>query len=130
MLLERFKYGFEKYLSLNEPTFVTVERKSDTKEAEVPTIFLEIPDETVDLDMGYYPVVCVLLNFKRGGFFLIETRIRQTCRTCSRPRRDVRSNSLVCSEKSLLIVGIGPILDKELELIFRSNCSDRTFVYT
>ena len=50
--------------------------------------------------------------------------------TCSSPRCPVRSHSLVCSEKSLLIVGIGPILNKELELIFRSDCSDRTCVYS
>ena len=51
-------------------------------------------------------------------------------KTCSSPGRPVRSNSLVCSENSLLIVGIGPILNKELELIFRSDRSDRTYVYS
>ena len=50
--------------------------------------------------------------------------------TCSRPRRDVRSHSLVCSENSLLIIGIGPVLNKELELIFRSDRSDCTWVYS
>ena len=50
--------------------------------------------------------------------------------TCSSPRCPVRSHSLVCSENSLLIVGIGPILNKELELIFRSVRSDRTCVYS
>ena len=50
--------------------------------------------------------------------------------TCSIPRQTVRSHSLVCSENSLLIVGIGPILNKELELIFRSERSDRTCVYS
>ena len=38
--------------------------------------------------------------------------------TCSSPRQAVFSHYLVCSEKSLFIVGIGPILNKELELIF------------
>ena len=33
-------------------------------------------------------------------------------KTCSSPRWAVRSHSLVCSENSLLIVGIGPILNK------------------
>ena len=51
-------------------------------------------------------------------------------KTCSSPKRDVRSHSLVCSENSILIVGIGPILNKELELIFRSDRSDRTCVYS
>ena len=50
--------------------------------------------------------------------------------TCSSPRRAVRSHSLVCSKNYLLIVGIGPILNKELEVIFRSDCSDRTCVYS
>ena len=51
-------------------------------------------------------------------------------KTCSSPRRAVRSHSLVCSENSLSIVGIGTILNKELELIFRSDRSDRTCVYS
>ena len=46
--------------------------------------------------------------------------------TCSSPRWAVRSHSLVCSENSLLIVGIGPILNKELKLIFRSDSSETT----
>ena len=50
--------------------------------------------------------------------------------TCSSLRRAVHSHSLVCSENSLLIVGIGPILNKELELIFRSDRSDRMCVYS
>ena len=33
---------------------------------------------------------------------------------CSSPRRPVCSHSLVCSEKYLLIVEIGPIRDKDL----------------
>ena len=49
-------------------------------------------------------------------------------KTCSSPRRPVRSHSLVGSENSLLIVGIGPILNKDLEHIFRSDCSDHTCV--
>ena len=51
-------------------------------------------------------------------------------KTCSGPRRAVRSHSLVCSKNYLLIVRIGPILNKELELIFRSDRSDRTCFYT
>ena len=34
--------------------------------------------------------------------------------TCSIPRQAVRSHSMVCSKNYLLIVGIGPICDKEL----------------
>ena len=50
--------------------------------------------------------------------------------TCSSPRRAVCYHYLVISENYLLIVGIGPILNKELELIFRSDCSDCTCVYS
>ena len=50
--------------------------------------------------------------------------------TCSIPRRAVCSHSLVCSKNHLLIVGIGKILNKELELIFRSDRSDRTCIYS
>ena len=46
--------------------------------------------------------------------------------TCSIPRRAVRSHSLVYSENLLLIVGIGPLLNKELKLIFRYDRSART----
>ena len=38
--------------------------------------------------------------------------------------------ALVCIENHLFIVGIGPILNKEFELIFRSDHSDRTYVYS
>ena len=51
-------------------------------------------------------------------------------KTCSSPRRAVPSHSLVCSENYLLIVGIKPSLNKELELIFRSDRSYRTCVYS
>ena len=50
--------------------------------------------------------------------------------TGSRPRCPLQSLSLVCIENNLFIVGIGPILNKELELIFRSDRSDRTCVYS
>ena len=46
----------------------------------------------------------------------------------SSPRRHIRSHSLVCIENYLFIVGIGPISDKELEFIFRSDQSYCTCV--
>ena len=49
--------------------------------------------------------------------------------TWSSPKFPLCSHSLVCIENHLFIVGIGPILDKELKLIFRSDRSDRTCVY-
>ena len=50
--------------------------------------------------------------------------------TCSSPRCPLRSHSLVCIKNHLFIVVIGPIINKELELIFRSDRSDRTCVYS
>ena len=46
--------------------------------------------------------------------------------TCSIPIFPLRSHSLVCIENHLFIVGIGTILNKELEFIFRSDRSDHT----
>ena len=50
--------------------------------------------------------------------------------TCSIPRRAVRSHFLVCSKNYLLIIGIEPIINKEIELILWYDCSDRTCVYS
>ena len=50
--------------------------------------------------------------------------------TWSSPRCPLRSHYLVCIENHLFIIGIGPILNKELKFIFRSDCSDRICVYT
>ena len=46
--------------------------------------------------------------------------------TGSISRCPLRSDSLVCIENHLYIVEIGPILNKELEFIFWSDCSDYT----
>ena len=51
-------------------------------------------------------------------------------KTCSSRRCPLRSHSLVCIGNHLFIVGIVPILNKELEFIFRSDRSDRTCVYS
>ena len=50
--------------------------------------------------------------------------------TLSIPKCPPRSHSLVCIENRLLIVGIGPILNKEFKFIFRSDRSDITCVYS
>ena len=50
--------------------------------------------------------------------------------TGSSPRYPLRSHSLVCTKNHLFIVGIGPIYNKELEFIYRSDRSDRTCVYS
>ena len=49
--------------------------------------------------------------------------------TGSSPTFLLQSNSLVCIKNYLFIVGIGPIINKELEFIYRSGCSDCTCVY-
>ena len=47
------------------------------------------------------------------------------------PKMSLRSHSLLCTKNNhLFIVGIVPILNKELELIFRSDRSDCTCVFT
>ena len=49
--------------------------------------------------------------------------------TCSIPRCTLHSHYLVCIENHLFILGIGPILNKELKFIFLSDGSDPTCVY-
>ena len=56
------------------------------------------------------------------------SRDRVYSMTGSSPRCPLRSHSLVCIENHLFIVGIGPILNKELEFIYQSDRSDRTYV--
>ena len=51
-------------------------------------------------------------------------------KTWSSPRCPLRSHSLVYIENHLFTVGIGPILNKELEFIFWYNRSDHTYVYS
>ena len=81
-------------------------------------------------DTALYLLLMLLQDF----YVIIDCDITiillEIFKTCSSPRRAVCSYSLVCSENSLLIVGIGPILNKELELVFRSDRSDRTCVYS
>ena len=48
-LLMRFQDGFEKEMSMNQLTIVTVERRPITKEYEVPEIYA-MPEEEVDLE--------------------------------------------------------------------------------
>ena len=65
--------------------------------------------------------------------YVIYTTTRRSARSClstgSIPRCPLQSHYLVCIKNRLFIVGIGPILNKELEFIFRSDSSDRTCVY-
>ena len=50
--------------------------------------------------------------------------------TCSFPKCPLRSHSLVCIKNNLFIVGIWPILNKELIFIYQSNRSDCTYCYS
>ena len=51
-------------------------------------------------------------------------------RTGSSTGCPLRYCSLVCVENNLFIVGIGPNISKELELIYQYNRSDRTYIYS
>ena len=87
---------------------------------------VEVSLETFLLyELYYYPIwkVNIWITMYKWLFVAIGCVMVKWClsTTCSSPRGAVRSHSLVCSEKSLLIVGIGPILNKELEFIFRSD---------
>ena len=59
-----------------------------------------------------------------------RTQLLGLLKTCSSPRFPLPSHYLVCIENHLFIVGIGSILNKDLELIFQSDRSDRTCVYS
>ena len=56
--------------------------------------------------------------------------IRDQVETWYSPRYHLRYYSLVFIGNHLFIVGIGPILNRELEFIYRSDQSDRTCVYS
>ena len=62
----RFQDGFEKEMSMNQLTIVTVERRPITKEYEVPEIYA-MPEEEVDLEKWYYNdiYIYVLLKFNK-----------------------------------------------------------------
>ena len=60
--LVRFQDGCEKDVTSNKLTILTVENIPMNKEAEVVKISV-MPNETIDLDKGYYHGVYVLLYF-------------------------------------------------------------------
>ena len=63
-------------------------------------------------------------------FFLCVNMRVMMMLTSSIPICHLRSHSLVCIKNRLFIVGIGPIPNKELGFIYRSDRSDITFVYS
>ena len=66
--------------------------------------------------------------FVHSNYTVKTVKLLVVIGTLSSPRCPLRSHSLVCIENHLFIVGIGPILNKELEFTFRSDRSDRTCV--
>ena len=70
------------------------------------------------------------LKYSEGNslYTTILTRLEE--QTCYSPRSPLCSDSLVCIENHLFIVGIGPIIKKELEFIFLSDFSNHTCVYS
>ena len=61
-----FKYRCEKGMASNQLTVVKLEKTPMNEEAEVPMISV-IPDESVNLEKGYYNSVYVMLNFNKEG---------------------------------------------------------------
>ena len=64
-LLVRFQDGFEKYMTSNQLTAVTVENIPVEEEAGVLTIYV-IPDYSIYLYKVYYYGVYVVLHFNKG----------------------------------------------------------------
>ena len=62
--LVRFQNGCENNLSLNQLTGVIVEKILQEKEPEVSEI-VEILEEQVELEKGYYRCVYVMVRFKK-----------------------------------------------------------------
>ena len=56
--------------------------------------------------------------------------LKYFCETGSSPRFRIQSHSLVCIKHYLFIVGIRPILNKELDFIYWSDCSDLMHIYS
>ena len=72
--LVRFQNGCEKNLSSNKLTVVIVEKIPEEKEPEVSEI-VEIPEEQVELEKGYYLRVYVMLRFKKE--FSVDSKDEQ-----------------------------------------------------
>ena len=81
-----------------------------------------------DNHLDYLIRVKRLTHLKRLG--RVVTAQATTTETGSSPRFPLRSHSLVCTKNHLFFVGIGPILNKEIKFIYRSDESDRTYVYS
>ena len=109
---------------------------NNTAECNLLHDIINLPKLTNNLNNHYSPILDECMNTRKGktGFknFLIlfdsgcsSTILMRSIveklhpkkyyvMTCSRPRRPVRSHSLVCNENPFSIIGIGPIPVKEL----------------
>ena len=90
-----FLYYFQSYYVL---LFTPITKKNDTTKSI-----------TTRADMKNQFTYC----FTISSFSLVSQSTAKL-KTCSGPRRPLRSHSLVCTKNHAFIVGIGPILDKEL----------------
>ena len=90
-----------------------VNKTSARKSLCLFTIILDVKNKTVIRQVG---AAKSRLKAIKSGTTLCEIKTKQ--KMCSSPRRAVCSHYLVCSKNSLLIVGIGPILNKDLKFIF------------
>ena len=97
-----------------------------------PSTFLIIAHADSFFSIFFREIVSSLSSLYGGNTSCIPVimALETWCRTCSSPRRAVCSHYLVWGKNSLLIVGIWPILNKELKIIFLSDRSDRTCVYS
>ena len=70
-----------------------------------------------ELDMDTMDKTQKIYTYQTGKFSMAYSR-GNTYVTGYIPRCPLRSHSMVCIKNHLFIVGIGPILNKELEFIF------------
>ena len=71
-----------------------------------------------------------ILDPSRGGGQTDWVMNRRPVDSPHSPRCPLQSHSVVYIKNHLFIVQIGPIIDKELEPIYRSDRSDRTYGYS
>ena len=71
----------------------------------------------------------LVINWRCGWWWVGCTDFPLYLMTVSIPIFHLQSHYLVCIKNHWFMVGIWPILNKEIEFIYRSYCSDCTYVY-
>ena len=97
------------------------------------TLIINVDNNISTEGSSHNPSVVVTVSFavvEPATILSASSDASHTLPTCSSPRCPKRSHSLVCIKKNLFIKGVGPILNKEIEFIFRSDQSDRLCVYS